>query len=319
MAKGYSVDLRERVIAASQRGGLTDEEAAKLFQIGEATVHRWKRLKRETGGLEPRPYGGGVPAADLGRSGATRAPDGRRAARPHGPGGGVGVPPPHGHEREPRDDGSDAAKARPHAKKETLTATEQASPRIQELRCRFTEISKDLDPTRLIFIDEAASHIAMTREYARAPRGERAHGTVPRNAGTVTTMIGALDLWGVRAMMTVEGATDAEVFETFVERVLAKKLRHGDIVVLDNVGAHRTERVRELIRATGASVLYLPPYSPDLNPIEIAWSKLKELLREFGARTRDALDEAIHRAMDLIDGADAAAWFAHCGHSGQLK
>ena len=126
----------------------------------------------------------------------------------------------------------------------------------------------------------------MTREYARAPRGERAHGTVPRNAGTVTTMIGALDLWGVRAMMTVEGATDAEVFETFVERVLAKKLRQGDIVVLDNVGAHRTERVRELIRAAGASVLYLPPYSPDMNPIELCWSKLKGLLRELGARTR---------------------------------
>ncbi len=168
--------------------------------------------------------------------------------------------------------------------------------------------------TRLVFIDEAASHISMTREYARAPRGERAHGSVPRNAGTVTTMIGALDLWGVRAMMTIEGATDAEVFETFVERVLAKKLRHGDIVVLDNVGAHRTERARELIRAAGASVLYLPPYSPDMNPIELCWSKLKGLLRDFGARTRDALDAAIQRAMDLIDRHDAAGWFRHCGY-----
>jgi len=159
----------------------------------------------------------------------------------------------------------------------------------------------------------------MTREYARAPRGERARGAVPRNAGTVTTMIGALDLWGVRAMMTIEGATDAEAFETFVERLLAPKLHPGDIVVLDNVGAHRTERVRELIRAAGATVLYLPPYSPDLNPIELCWSKLKALLREFGARTRDALDDAIRRAMDLIDRHDASAWFAHCGYSSQLK
>ena len=226
----------------------------------------------------------------------------------------MGVPPPHRHEREPGDDGADPAEARPHAKKKTLTATEQASPRIQELRRRFVEIAKDLDPSRLVFIDEAGSHIAMTREYARAPRGERAHGTVPRNAGTVTTMIGALDLWGVRAMMTVEGATDAEVFETFVERVLARKLRPGDIVVLDNVGAHRTERVRELIRAVGASVLYLPPYSPDMNPIELCWSKLKGLLRAFGARTRDALDAAVRRAMDLIDRHDAAGWFRHCGY-----
>ena len=226
----------------------------------------------------------------------------------------MGVPPPHRHERQPGNDGAGPAEARSHAKKKTLTATEQASPRIQELRRRFVEIAKDLDPSRLVFIDEAGSHIAMTREYARAPRGERAHGTVPRNAGTITTMIGALDLWGVRAMMTVEGATDAEVFETFVERVLAKKLRPGDIVVLDNVGAHRTDRVRELFRAVGASVLYLPPYSPDMNPIELCWSKLKGLLRAFGARTRDALDTAVRRAMDLIDRHDAAGWFRHCGY-----
>jgi transposase len=159
----------------------------------------------------------------------------------------------------------------------------------------------------------------MTREYARAPRGERAHGAVPRNAGTVTTMIGALDLNGVRTMMTVEGATDGEVFETFLERMLLRKLKPGDIVVLDNVGAHKTAEVRRLIRAAGARVLFLPPYSPDLNPIELCWSKLKALLRDFGARTRDALDDAIRRAMDLIDCHDAAAWFAHCGYSGQVK
>jgi len=159
----------------------------------------------------------------------------------------------------------------------------------------------------------------MTREYARAPRGERVHGAVPRNAGTVTTMIGALDLNGVRAMMTVEGATDGEVFETFLERVLLRKLKPGDIVMLDNVGAHKMADVRRLIRAAGARVLFLPPYSPDLNPIELCWSKLKALLREFGARSREALDDAIRRAMDLIDAADAAAWFAHCGYSGQLK
>ena len=159
----------------------------------------------------------------------------------------------------------------------------------------------------------------MTRGYARAPRGQRAHGAVPRNAGTVTTMIGALDVNGVRAMMTVEGATDGEVFETFIERMLLRKLKPGDIVVLDNVGAHKTAEVRRLIRAAGARVLFLPPYSPDLNPIELCWSKLKALLREFGARTRDALDDAIRRAMDLIDRHDASAWFAHCGYSSQLK
>src|SRR5512133_1721299 len=201
-------------------------------------------------------------------------------------------------------------------KKERLNPTEQAEPRIQALRRRFIELAKSLDPRRLVFIDEAGSNVAMTREYARAPRGERAHGSVPRNRGEVTTMLGALDIRGVRAMMTVEGATDGEVFETFLERVLLRKLKPGDIVVLDNVGAHRTADVRRLIEAAGARVLYLPPYSPDLNPIELCWAKLKGILKEFGARTRDALDDAIRRAMDLINGADAAAWFAHCGYSG---
>ncbi len=154
----------------------------------------------------------------------------------------------------------------------------------------------------------------MTRDYARSPRGERALGSVPRNAGTVTTMIGALDVTGVRAMMTIEGATDGEVFETFLERVLVRKLRPGDIVVLDNVGAHKTPNVRRLIAAAGASVLYLPPYSPDLNPIELCWSKLKAILKELGARTHDALDAAIRRAMDLIGRSDAVGWFKHCGY-----
>ncbi len=231
----------------------------------------------------------------------------------------MGVPPPRGPEREPLGDGADTAQARAHAKKKTLTATEQETPRIQELRRRFVEIAKKLDPRRLVFIDEAGSHIAMTRDYARAPRGERAHGSVPRNAGTVTTMIGALDLNGVRALMTIEGATDGEVFETFLVRVLARKLRPGDIVVLDNVGAHRTPNVRSIIEAAGARVLYLPPYSPDFNPIEFCWSKLKALLKEFGARTQQALDWAIRRAMDLIGADDAEAWFGHCGYGAHVK
>jgi transposase len=113
--------------------------------------------------------------------------------------------------------------------------------------------------------------------------------------------------------------TDADVFEAFVEQVLARKLRPGDIVVLDNVGAHKPERIRELVRERGATILFLPPYSPDLNPIELAWSKLKAALKDFGARTREALDAAIRRAMDLICAEDAAAWFTHCGYRAHAK
>jgi transposase len=159
----------------------------------------------------------------------------------------------------------------------------------------------------------------MTREYARAPRGERAHGQVPRNRGEVTTMLGALDARGVRALMTVEGGTDADVFEAFLEQVLVRKLRPGDIVVLDNVGAHKPHRMRQLVEAAGARLLFLPPYSPDLNPIELCWSKLKGALKDFGARTRDALDQAIKRATDLVGSDDAVAWFRHCGYEAPGK
>lgn len=157
----------------------------------------------------------------------------------------------------------------------------------------------------------------MTRDYARALRGERAHGRVPRNRGTVTTMIGAMGLQGVRALMTVEGATDGEVFETFVEHVLVPKLSAGDIVILDNVGAHKPPSVLKRIRDAGAHVMFLPPYSPDLNPIEPCWAKLKQLLKKFEALTVATLDAAIARAVELITPDDARGWFTHCGYRAQ--
>jgi transposase len=157
----------------------------------------------------------------------------------------------------------------------------------------------------------------MTRDYARAPCGERAHGYVPRNRGTFTTMIGAMGLEGVRAMMTVEGATDGEVFEAFVEHLLVPKLNPGDIVILDNVGAHKPEAALARIRAAGARVVFLPPYSPEFNPIEHCWSKLKALLKKFEALTLATLDAAIARAVELITPHDARGWFSHCGYQVQ--
>lgn len=157
----------------------------------------------------------------------------------------------------------------------------------------------------------------MTRDYARGPRGERVQGYVPRNRGIVTTMIGAMGLDGVRALMTVEGATDAEVFETFVTHLLVPKLKPGDVVVLDNVGAHKPKSALARIRATGAHVLFLPPYSPDLNPIECCWSKVKSFLKKFEALTVASLDAAIARAIELITPDDARGWFTHCGYSVQ--
>ncbi len=155
----------------------------------------------------------------------------------------------------------------------------------------------------------------MTRQYAWAPRGARAEDAIPRNRGTVTTIIGALTCDGLTAVMTVEGGTSADVFVTYVEKVLLPQLLPGDVVVMDNLKAHKDARVRELIESVRARVIYQPAYSPEFNPIELAWSKLKWWLRTMKARTHEALDAAVAAAIDsIITAEDAIGWFKHCGY-----
>lgn len=171
-----------------------------------------------------------------------------------------------------------------------------------------------LEVTRCKFIDESGINLALTRLDGRAPRGQRAVGSVPLNYGATLTMIGALGMGGLEALMTVEGATDGAVFRVYVEQVLCPTLGAGDSVVMDNLGAHRVAGIREPIEARGARLLYLPPYSPDLSPIEPCWSKLKTALRTIGARTRRKLERALRQVLVTITAADAAAWFVHCGY-----
>ena len=135
-----------------------------------------------------------------------------------------------------------------------------------------------------------------------------------RSHGTVTTVLGAITLNGIKAAMTIEGATTGPVFITYVEQILLPTIKPGDVVVLDNVGAHKVKRAKELIEAAGASMLFLPPYHPDLNPIENAWSKVKARLRAAEARTHDALEVALRQAINSVTGSDAAGWFKHCGY-----
>lgn len=177
-------------------------------------------------------------------------------------------------------------------------------------------LASRFDARRLVFVDESGFNVSMTRLRARAPRGKRAYGKVPRNRGKNTALIAAITLeGGMGTPMTVEGATDAEAFEVYVEHFLAPTLEKGQVVVvLDGLGAHRTHRVRELIEARGADLVFLPSYSPDLNPIEEAFSKIKALVRKEGARVREALVEAIGRALAAVTTEDAAGWFAHAGY-----
>lgn len=171
-----------------------------------------------------------------------------------------------------------------------------------------------VDPARLVFVDETATSTAMTRACARAPRGQRVVGRVPRNRGTSTTLIAALGAQGMRAPMTIEGATSGAVFEAYVERVLTPTLVPGQVVVVDNVGAHKTERVRRLIEDARCQLVFLPAYSPDLNPIEEAFGKVKGVLRAAGARDHRALDAAIADAITAITPADVRGWFTHAGY-----
>ena len=154
----------------------------------------------------------------------------------------------------------------------------------------------------------------MARRYGRGPKGERVHGAVPLGHWEATTLIGALGLEGVRASFTVEGATDTDVFRIFVSEVLAPALRFGDVVIWDNLPAHKNRAIEVLVEQAGARVLRLPPYSPDFNPIESCWSKVKEHLRSAGARTREALDQAVANAYAAVTGQDARGWFQLCGY-----
>jgi transposase len=175
------------------------------------------------------------------------------------------------------------------------------------------------DLRRLVFVDESGFHIAMDRLRARAPRGKRAYGKVPRNRGKNLTLIASLSLYGMGEAMCVEGATDALAFEVYIEHFLAPTLEEGQVVVFDKLGAHKPQRVRELIEAKGAEVLFLPSYSPDLNPIEEAFSKIKGIVRKLGARTHEALTEAIAQALSATTPQDAAGWFNHCGYEAEVQ
>ena len=201
------------------------------------------------------------------------------------------------------------------AQKKSLHATEQDGESVRQARADYQAQVEDWSPEHLKFIDESGIHIAMTRHFGRASRGERVHDAVPRNHGKNVSVIGALSFQGIDAVMAIEGATDGAVFHAYVEQVLAPTLVPGDKVIMDNLSAHKVDGIRDLIEAKGAQLHYLPPYSPDLSPIEPCWSKIKTYLRRVKARTREALDDALDAALDTITASDARGWFAHCGYA----
>ena len=195
-------------------------------------------------------------------------------------------------------------------KKKTLGASE----RNEQERASWREQVKELDAKRLVVLDECGSNIALTPLYARAPKGQRARGSVPRNRGKNTTLLASLSLSGMGASMIIEGAVNATAFEAYLEHILVPSLHPGQIVVMDNLSVHKGARVRQLLEDKGCQLLFLPAYSPDLSPIEETLPKLKAFLRRAGARTHEALEEAISQALLTVTAQDAQGWFRHCGY-----
>ncbi len=210
---------------------------------------------------------------------------------------------------QPGDDVAGAAAAWLAAQKKSLLASE----RDEAARAAWRADVATLDPRDLVFVDETSTHTGLTRRRARAPRGERAVGRVPRNHGPNITLLAALTPEGIGPAMTIVGAVDGRAFTAYAEQVLAPTLRPGQVIILDNLSAHKSEDARKAVAAAGARLLFLPPYSPDFNPIELAFAKVKEALRATAERTPDGLRTATAAAIDAISGSDAQGFYAHCG------
>ena len=181
-------------------------------------------------------------------------------------------------------------------------------------------VAGQIDAERLVFVDEMGTNVSLSPLYAWSPKGERAYGSAPRNRGKNVTLLASITREGLGECLAVEGPTTREVFEAYLEQVLVPTLCPGQVVVMDNLSAHKGGRVKEIIEGRGCEPLYLPPYSPDFNPIEQAFSKVKGLLRRAEARVRGSLIEAMGVALCAVSARDARGFFGHCGYSsmGQL-
>jgi transposase len=304
----YSPDLRERIVAAVERRQGTLRQIAEIFLVSLSCIVRLLRRHRATGSFLPQPHAGG-PRLLLDADACQRLlalvrkqPDATLAELQTR----LGVPcslsticrtlQRHGISR----------------KKKTLHAEQQDTPEVQAKRAAFEERIAAVDPTHLIFVDEAGATTAMTRTHGRAPIGERVVGSAPGDWQNVT-LIAGLRLGSVVAPFTFPGATDQDAFRTYVKEVLVPVLQPDDVVVWDNWQAHKDSVVIAAIQSAGARVEPLPPYSPDETPIEELFSKTKTFLRKLAARTTETVMQAFGDALNWVTPWDCIGWFIDRG------
>jgi transposase len=300
----YSNDLRERIVAAVDRGEHSLRQLASLFTVSLSCIVRLLQRRRDAGSVAPKPHGGGrKPKIDTQALERLRAllrdqPDATLAELRER----LGIPCSlMAIDRALR-------RARITRKKKTLRADRRDDPDVQAQRNAFTQRLAQVEPEHLVFVDEMGATTAMTRTHGRSPAGARVEARAPGSWKNVT-LIAALRPSAVGAPLAFEGATDQQAFRTYVHEVLVPEIRPGDVVVWDQLSVHQDKEVIAELEAAGARVEPLPPYSPDLSPIEEMFSKVKELLRTLAARTVTTVMEAMGIALKLVAPSDIQGWF----------
>ncbi|UPT86292.1 IS630 family transposase [Bradyrhizobium barranii subsp. apii] len=312
MARALSVDLRQRVVAAID-GGMSCRQAAERFGVSAASAIRWRGRLKKVGDIVPKRQGGDRKSqrieahSQLILEAVTARPDItlaelRELLKRHGISTGIASLWRFFQRRKIT------------LKKKTAHAAEQRRGDINAAREEWFEGQIDLDPERLVFIDETSANTKMARRYGRSPRGERCRAAIPHGHWKTTTFTAGLRSDGLIAPLVLDGPMDGDAFLAYVEQLLAPSLRPGDTVIMDNLPAHKVHGVREAIQAVGASLLYLPPYSPDFNPIEMAFSKLKALLRTAAARTMPDLWQAIANALKRFSPEECQNYLVAAGY-----
>jgi transposase len=313
--KPYSQDLRIKIIQAYQNKEGSIRNLADRFSVSSSTVWLLLRRYRVTGSVRPKPHGGGqVSMMDPERlsvlrelvrqkNDATLAELRDRFHQRTGLLVSTGTL------------SLALKKLNLSRKKKTFHATERKNnPEIIEEREEFRQEMPSMDAKKLVFVDESGANLGMAREYGWAPVGCRAEGHRPFNPGKNNTIICGLNLRGMLAPFMFPGAINGDIFKIYVERVLLPELRPGDTVVIDNLSSHKKKGVEEVLAGAGVKLKFLPRYSPELSPIENAWSKIKTELRKAAARTYDSLVDAVKQALNKTTQKDAKGWFTGCGY-----
>jgi transposase len=303
-----SNDLRERILKAVDNHEGSRRKLASRFFVNPSTITRLLQLRRQTGSFDPRPHAGGVTptldhdALERLRELVEQTPDATLETLKQK----LGVT------------GSRMIISRAlqklglPLKKKSRHASERDQPEVEKKRREFRKPVAPIEPGRLVFVDQTGVTTAMTPTRGRAPRGERVEASAPASWESVT-VIAAMGRDGVRAPLAFPGSVNAATFESYVEQVLVPALQRGDVVVFDNLSSHLSPAVFEAIGRAGASVLPLPPYSPDFAPIEEMFSKFKEFLRRIGARAKEHLYDAIGEGLRQVTPQDILGWFRHAG------